>query len=277
MPYLRCSGSAGTLPHTWLRPSFVSALREDRPNSERRRLLRNLAQVATLAGRLAHEDLGDALSGRAYYALALDSAREADDHQAAAIALGQTAQLAHAEGMTTAAIGHLATATAHADRARTVAPWLAAIEATLLADRGDHPAAREALHRANPTPSSRRPGQVPAPEYTAAHLAAVTGHLDLQAADYAEARNALGAALAQLPSTARRPRILALVDLAFTELRAGHHPEACRHATTAADQLGRTPYAAGTARLRAFRAAAATPLGPQALRVLDEYLSHLAA
>lgn len=25
MPYLRCSGSAGTLPHTWLRPSFVSA------------------------------------------------------------------------------------------------------------------------------------------------------------------------------------------------------------------------------------------------------------
>src|SRR6266545_1259620 len=25
MPYLRCSGSAGTLPHTWLRSSFVSA------------------------------------------------------------------------------------------------------------------------------------------------------------------------------------------------------------------------------------------------------------
>lgn len=40
-------------------------------------------------------------------ALAIDSARQADEHQTAAIALGHTAQLAHAEGMTTAALDHL--------------------------------------------------------------------------------------------------------------------------------------------------------------------------
>src|SRR6266540_1382419 len=31
MPYLRCSGSAGTLPHTWLRSSFVSAGNRTQP------------------------------------------------------------------------------------------------------------------------------------------------------------------------------------------------------------------------------------------------------
>ena len=36
-------------------------------------------------------------------------------------------------------------------------------------------------------------------------------------------------------------------------------------------------YVTGTAGLRAFRAAAARPIGPRALRVLDEHLAHLAA
>jgi transcriptional regulator with XRE-family HTH domain len=55
------------------------ALGRDHPAEQRRRLLRNRAAVATLAGRLAYEDLGDALSGRAYYSQAADSAREAED------------------------------------------------------------------------------------------------------------------------------------------------------------------------------------------------------
>lgn len=50
------------------------ALRRDNTLSERHRLLRNLAQVATLTGRLAYDDLGDSTAGRAHYALALDSA-----------------------------------------------------------------------------------------------------------------------------------------------------------------------------------------------------------
>src|SRR5207253_2656061 len=62
-----------------------ATLRREHTATERRRLLRNLATVATLAGRLAYDDLGDALSGRAYYTLALKSAREAGNHQAAAI------------------------------------------------------------------------------------------------------------------------------------------------------------------------------------------------
>lgn len=51
----------------------------------------------------------------------------------------------------------------------------------------------------------------------------------------------------------------------MTELRTGHLPDACHHALSAADLLHRTPYATGTTRLRAFRTAAASPIGPRAL------------
>jgi hypothetical protein len=108
-----------------------------------------------VAGHLAYEDLGDALSGRAYYGIAVDSAREVEDDQTAAIALGYTAQLAYAEGMTSAAVEHLAAALAHAKRAPALAPWLASIQATFAADSGDYTAAADALHRAEPRRMSR--------------------------------------------------------------------------------------------------------------------------
>jgi transcriptional regulator with XRE-family HTH domain len=245
--------------------------------AQRRRLLRNLAMVATFAGRLAYEDLGDAMSGRAYYSVAADSARQADDNQAAATVLGYAAQLAHAEGMTSAAIDHLAAALAYGERVPAVAPWLASIQATIHADSGEHACAVEALHRADP--AARQVGAQAnfLVDYGAGHLAAAIGHTHLRASYYTLARDALTAALDQLPPTDRRTRILVFVDLATAELHAGNIPDACRHATAAADLLQRTPYATGIARLRAFRAVAARPIGSRALRILDEHLAHLAA
>ncbi|MGH3781890.1 MAG: hypothetical protein ACRDRO_15030, partial [Pseudonocardiaceae bacterium] len=250
--------------------------REDTP-AQRRRLLRNLATVATLAGRLAYEDLGDVLSGRAYYSMAADSAREADDDQTAATVLGYAAQLAHAEGMTGAAVDHLVAALAHAEHAPDLAPWLASIQAIVCADSGDHTNAEDALQRAEPT--THQPATQPhlLLDYGPAHWAAVTGHAYLQDGNHITAQAALAAALDQLPPTARRARILVLIDLATSELHAGNIPDACRHATAAADLLQRNRYATGNARLRALRAAAARPIGPRALRVLDEHLAHLAA
>lgn len=257
----------------------TAALGREDTVAQRRRLVRNLATVATLAGRLAYEDLGDAMSGRAYYSMAADSAREADDDQAAATVLGYAAQLAHSEGMTGAALDHLAAALAHAERAPAVAPWLASIQATIRADSGDHTSADDALQRAEPTAQqpATQPHLLLIVEYGPAHWAAATGHAWLQAGNHTAARAALAAALDQLPPTARRARTLVLVDLARAELCAGNIPDACRHATTAADLLQRSRYATGTARLRAFRAAAARPIGPRALRILDEHLAQLAA
>lgn len=250
-----------------------AALSREDTTAQRRRLLRNLATVATLAGRLAYEDLGDAFSGRAYYNLAAESAREAEDDQAAAITLGYAAQLAHAEGMATAALSYLAAALAHAEGAPAVTPWLASIQATICADTGDHTGAHDALARAEPA-SQQSSAQ---PDYGPAQLAAATGHAWLQTGNHTAAKPDLTTALDDLPPTTRRARILVLIDLATAELQAGNIPDACRHATTAADLLQRVPYAIGTTRLHAFRAAAARPIGSRALRVLDEQLAHLAA
>jgi tetratricopeptide (TPR) repeat protein len=226
---------------------------------------------------LAYEDLGDAASGRSYYSLAVDNAREANDHQAAATVLGYSAQLAHAEGMTAAALDHLTAALTHAERAPAITPWLTTILATIHANSGDHTAAAGALHRAESTACQPCTQLAFLADHSSAHLAAAIGHAHLQAGHHTKARAALTAALDQLPATARRARILVLIDLATAELHTDDLPDACRHAITAADLLHRAPYATGTAHLCAFRAAAARPLGPRTLRLLDEHLAHLAA
>jgi hypothetical protein len=209
--------------------------------------------------------------------VASDSAREANDKQAAATVLGYAAQLAHSEGMTGAALDHLAAALVHAERATALAPWLASIQATIHADSGEHASAVEALHRADPL--AHQVGAQPnlLPDYGAGHLAAAIGHTHLRASYYTATRDALTAALDQLSTSDRRARILVLVDLATTELHASNIPGACCHATSAADLLHRTPYATGTARLRVFRDVAARPIGSRALRILDEHLANLAA
>jgi len=255
----------------------TGALGREHTAVRRRRLLCHRATVATLAGRLAYEDLGDALSGRAFYSVAVDSARQAEDDQAAATVLGYTAQLAHCEGMTAAAIDYLAAALAHAERIPALAPWLASVQAVIHADSGDHTRAAEVLRRAEPLVDQPATQPCLLFDYGPAYLTAASGHTHLQAGDHTAARAALAAALDQLPPTARRARIFVLVDLATVEVHAGDVPEACRYATTAADLLRRAPYATGTARLRAFRAVAARPIGSRALRVLDERLAQLAA
>ncbi len=257
----------------------TDALRHDPRPDERRRLLRNIARVAILAGRLASEDLGNAMSGRTYYSLALDTARETGDGQLAALAHGYAAQLAAAEGLTTAALDHLTTATEHAGSTSVLTSWLAATEATIHADRGDHQLARDALAHARA--ALGKPAQRPAPawldEHPAEHLGTATGHTLLRAGDHDDARNTLTIALDKLPATARRQRALLLIDLATAELHSGNLPVSCVHATQAAALLHQTPYATGIARLRAFRVAAAQPMSSHALRVLDEQLCQLAA
>jgi hypothetical protein len=175
--------------------------------------------------------------------------------------------------MTSAALDHLAAASTHAERAPTVKPWLAIIQTTIHADSGDYTAAADSLHHAESVASQPTTNLPLLVDHGPAHHAAVTGHAHLQAGHHTQARAALTAALDQLLPNARRTRILVLTDLAMIELRVGNLADACRHAITAADLLRRTPYAAGATRLRAFRAAAERPIGPRALRVLDEHLA----
>jgi transcriptional regulator with XRE-family HTH domain/tetratricopeptide (TPR) repeat protein len=254
------------------------ALHQDLGTEERRRRLHNLAEVAILAGQLSAGDLGNAMSARAYYHLALDHAREAADAQLTAIAHGHAAQLAASDGMSMAALDHLTAARNHAASTPAVASWLASIEATIQADQGDHAAAREALDCARA--ALDQPGRRSVPAWFCwcmTDLGAARGHALLQAGDHNGARETLTAALNQPRQTPRRQRVLILIDLATVELNSGDLPNACTHATQAATLLHHVAYSLGAARLRAFRDAAQHPLPSAARRALDEHLPHLAA
>jgi transcriptional regulator with XRE-family HTH domain len=255
------------------------ALRQDPRPEEWRRLLRNLAEVAILAGRLAADDLGNTMSGRAYYSVALDAARELADDQLTAIIHGHAAQLVAAEGLTTAALDHLTVAREHAQSTPAIASWLATIEATIQTDRGNHAAARDALDRAQT--ALDQPGCRPAPasfhDHSTAQLTATTGRILLRAGDHSHACEMLTAAVVDLRPTERRQRVQVLIDLATAELHSGNLSVACSHVTQAAELLQQAAYATGVARLRAFRTAAQRPLNSVALRALDERLIRIAA
>jgi transcriptional regulator with XRE-family HTH domain len=255
------------------------ALRQDPAADERRRLLRNLSEVAIFAGRLAADDLGNAMSGRAYYCVALDTARELADDQLTAVAHGYAAQLAAVEGFTVAALDNLTEAREHTRSTPAIASWLATTEATIHADRGDHAAARDALDRART--ALDQPGGRSAPasfhHYGTTQLTSVTGDVLLRAGAYSDAREVLTATIGDFRRIGRRQRVLVLIDLAMAELHSGDLPTACSHATQAADLLTQAAYAVGTARLRAFRTAAQQSLNGGALRDLDEHLTRIAA
>jgi hypothetical protein len=254
-------------------------LRHDPSPDERRRLLRNLAEVAILAGQLAADDLGNNMSGHAYYGLALDAAREVADDQLTSIAKGHAAQLAVTEGLITAALDHLSAATEQARSTPTIASWLATIEATTQADQGNHAAARDALDRAHTAVDNPIGRSAPASFRSCAsvYLTAAAGHVLLRADDHNGARETLTGLLDQSRLIPRRQRVLVLIDLATTELRSGNLPAACSRVTQAADLLHLNAYALGAAHLRAFRAEAQRPMDRQALRVLDEHLTRIAA
>jgi transcriptional regulator with XRE-family HTH domain len=255
------------------------ALSRDQGSDERRRLLRNLAEVAIIAGQLAADDLGNTMSGRAYYSVALDAACEVEDHQLTAIAHGHMAQLAATEGLTTAALDHLTAVREHARSTPAIASWLATIEATIHAERGNYAAARNALDRAQT--ALDEPGGRSAPtsfrDHGTAQITAVTGRVLLQTGDYSDARNMLNAVIVDPHLTGRRQRVLLIIDLATIELQSGNLRAACSHATKAAELMHQATYAVGTARLLAFRTAAQRLLNSGALRAIDEHIIRIAA
>lgn len=257
------------------------ALYQDLTADKRRRLLRNLAEVAILAGRLATDDLGNPMSGHAYFSLALNATREVADDQLTAIAHGHAAQLAAAEGMTVAALDHLSAASEHTQSTPAIASWLAIVEATIRADRGDHAAARNALDHARTALGQSGGRSAPASfrNHGTAQMTAATGRVLLRSRDHSDARDVLNAAVADPHLTGRRQRVLVLIDLATAELHSGDLAAACSHATKAAELLHQAAYAVGAACLRVFRTAIAAqrPLNSGALRTLDEHLTRIAA
>lgn len=258
------------------------ALRSVRSTGTRHGLLRNRVRVAILAGRLAAEDLGNPMAARAYYGQASDDAHELDDHALAAIVAGYAAQLAIAAGQPAAALSRVNASATLGVTDPTITSWLAAIEATAHTADGNHVAASDALDRATRTFVQPAAGRT-VPWFTdhdRARLAAIAGHVTLHRGDAVGAAQQLTDAAAQLAClgpAGRRALLLCLLDQAEAELQAGHPDAALDTANRAADLVRHRQHPAA-GRLRDFRDALALHLGsPDALRLLDDRLTDLAA
>ncbi len=260
----------------------TDALRTEQSAGARQRYLRNRARVAILAGRLAGDDLGNVMTARAYFAQATDDAHQLGDQAVAAIAIGYTAQLAIHERQPAAALAHLRTAAALAVTDPTITSWLAGLEATAYADAGNHPAARDAIDRAQALlakPTAAR-AFLWFTDRDPAHLAAVAGHVQLKAGDVNAAHLLTSAAshLESLGPRAYRLTVLCLVDDAEAALQTGALKEAVLAAGRAVELLRSRPYAIGATRLRAFRDTYAQLASDTVgLRSIDDQLAHFAA
>lgn len=254
-------------------------LRQDPAPAERRRLLVNRARVGTLAGRLSFFDLQDPMAARAYYSLALEATREAEDHLQAAAVLAHVAFIPAAEHGFTAALDYLHGAGEQL-RSRPCGPiasWLAAVESEMHTNAGNPTIALHALDRARDALTvPGLTGELPWFDYyDVTRLCGFAGYATLRAGRYDDARAELGTALGTLSRSAVKQRAVFLADLATVELHDGDLDHACTIAAEAVRQLHQAGYATGAGRLRDFRAALEPWKTTVPVRVLDEQLAAL--
>lgn len=232
-------------------------LRQGAPAALRRRLFANRARVAVLAGRLAFCELGDSLTARGYYNLALESAREAGDHLQAAAALGHIAFIPANESCYSAALDYLRAATnqvsKHPDGR--VGSWLSAVESEVQANAGMRAEARMAIDHARE--------QLANPGLTAnlswfdyldpTRLSGYAGYALMRDKQFDAAKALLTDAARHLPRAAVKQKAVFLADIATVDLASGDLDQACASAGEAAELLRRAGYSVAHWRLREFR------------------------
>ncbi len=254
-------------------------LRQDPEPAQRRRLLANRARVGTLAGRLSFFDLQDSMAARAYYSLALEAAREADDHLQAAAALAHVAFIppqstGSPPRWTTCMALAIISNPNHADRSRRGwrqwSPRCTPMLGTPLLP---------CMPSTGPATCWPLPGWLLSlpwfDYYDATRLHGFAGYATLRAERYDDARTELSTALGKLSRSAVKQRAVFLADLATVELRQGDVDHACKIASDAAHQLHQAGYATGAGRLRDLRAALEPWNTTTPVRVLDDQLAAL--
>lgn len=242
----------------------------------RRRLLRNESEVALLAGRLSFFDLRNSEGARHYLHLAVEAAREAHDHNLAALALGHLAFLPAAEARFEASSHYVFGAAMEAEHSHPqVQAWLAAVESETWTIAGDQARAMSAVDRAEHTlQANELTGPPPAyfDYFDAARLAGFQGSALSRFGNYPGAATALTDAADGLAPHAVKQRAVYLTDLAIVRLHQNELEEGCRLASDAADALSAAGYATATDRLRGFRALVEPWKNHPGVRMLDEQL-----
>jgi transcriptional regulator with XRE-family HTH domain len=258
----------------------VSDALRNSTGSSRRALLINYASVSTLAGRLAFHDMGDSMSARGYFQLALEAAREAGDHLSCAHILANTAFIPASEGRYSAALDYTDGAGYYLSKRPSgpLSSFVAAARSEIYTNFDNAKLALSAIDQAREALGQKASSNEHAwfDYYDVTRLSSYSGYASLYAGRLDEARSDLTNALKELPYTSTKQSAVTLTDLASVELRAGDLEHASWLAGNAAEKLFQAGYGDAVERLRKFRAAVDLWRTSECVRRLDEKLALLA-
>lgn len=250
------------------------------PDAARRALSAAISESSLLAGRIEFFDMQDPQQAQDSLVTALHAAQDAADALLGAAVLAHMVFLPAFSGdkrRADEARDKMRAARTFARRAEAppeMLAWLDAVEAEAETRFGNTRKALQLIRHAEDIFDSEEPRPVPAwmDWFSPVRLAGFKGNTLLNDNQTAAARETLQGVLDSLPEESEKQRSVILADLAAVEVASNNPEEACRLAEMAMDQLSRTWYATGMARVRSVRESLAEWESTSAVRHLDERL-----
>jgi transcriptional regulator with XRE-family HTH domain len=250
------------------------------PEAARRSLAAAIAESSLLAGRIEFFDTQSPQEAQQSFVVALQAAQDAHDSLLGAAVLAHMAFIPAFSGdsrRVEEARDKIRAARTFARRASAppeMLAWLDAVEAEVETRFGDTRKALRLIGHAEEIYATEEPRPMPTwlDWFSPARLAGFKGNTLLIDRQPGPARETLQQVLDQLPEDSAKQRPVILGDLAAVAVSESDPEEACRLSELALDQLARTWYATGMARVRAVRESLSQWESLPCVRRLDERL-----
>jgi transcriptional regulator with XRE-family HTH domain len=231
------------------------------PEAARRSLAAAIAESSLLAGRIEFFDMQKPPEAQQSFVIGLQAAQDAHDSLLGAAVLAHMAFIPAFSGdprRIEEARDKMRAARTFARRASAppeILAWLDAVEAEVETRFGDTRKALQLIRHAEEIYATEEPRPLPAwlDWFSPVRLAGFKGNTLLMDRQPGPARETLQHVLDQLPEDSAKQRSVILGDLAAVAVSENDPEEACRLSELALDQLARTWYATGMARVRAVR------------------------
>jgi transcriptional regulator with XRE-family HTH domain len=231
------------------------------PEAARRPLADAIAESSLLVGRIEFFDMQDATRAQQSLVIALQAAQDAHDSLIGSAVLAHMAFIPAFSGDPKRAdeardkVRAARTFARRASASPEMLAWLDAVEAETETRFGDTRKALQLINHAEEIFTNEAPRPSPAwlDWFSPVRLAGFKGNTLLMDRQLGPAKATLQAALDRLPEDSAKQRSVLLGDLAAVAVSENNPEEACRLAGMALDQLTRTWYATGMARVRSVR------------------------
>jgi tetratricopeptide (TPR) repeat protein len=250
------------------------------PEAARRSLAAAISESSLLAGRIEFFDMQNPEAAQQSFIVALQAAQDAHDSLLGAAVLAHMVFLPAFSGdsrRVDEARDKIRAARTFARRASAppeMLAWLDAVEAEMETRFGDTRKALQLINHAEEIYTTQEPRPLPAwlDWFSPIRLAGFKGNTLLMDRQTGPAKETLQRVLDQLPDDEAKQRSVFLGDLAAVAVSESNPEEACRLSEIALDQLARTWYATGMARVRAVRESLSQWESLPCVRRLDERL-----